>query len=236
MICLTFDTDWMSDEDFARFLGEFPIPGKATFFLHDNLTSALGTEHELCPHPFIDDLRCWREALSVQTAGLPRRPMGVRTHSCVFSHMIGVGLNELGFRYVSQATNLFQRGLTPHRHPWGIWEMPIYYMDNMDYCLRRNWPNSGHEPFSPEIIRKAVGQEGLYVFDFHPLHIGLNTRSYDDYSAVKDRILGDRKSPFELRFPGRGVRTFFAELCSAMRSAGEHSHSCWDALQLLGCA
>jgi len=232
---LTFDTDWMTDVSLQRFLREFPIPGDGTFFLHDELPSMHSSAHELCPHPFLDDLGRWREALALRAAGLPRPPRGVRAHSCVFSHMIGLGLNELGYRYVSQATNLYQRGLTPHRHPWGIWEVPIYYMDNMDFCMPKNWPEDCHSPFSSQVIHHALEQDGLYVFDFHPLHIALNTRSLDDYAAVKDSILRNGASPFDLSFPGRGTRTFFLELCAAMRAAGVRSLSCWDALQRLGC-
>src|SRR5689334_22939389 len=118
MICLTFDTDWMQNRDMERFLREFPIPGKATFFLHDELSSLRDSTHELCPHPLIDDLKGWDINLSNIAASLPRRPKGVRAHSCVFSHLIAVGLNNLGYRYVSQATALFQSGLVPVRHPW----------------------------------------------------------------------------------------------------------------------
>src|SRR5690349_3943255 len=90
MICLTFDTDWMSDEGIARFLAEFPFEGEGTFFLHDRFTSFGGSTHELCPHPFIGDLANWRDGLASLAAALPRRPRGVRPHSCVFSHMVGV--------------------------------------------------------------------------------------------------------------------------------------------------
>ena len=236
MICLTFDTDWMRDGDMERFLREFPIPGKATFFLHDTLPSLLGSAHELGPHPFIDNLTCLDDSISRVVASMPRQPKGVRAHSCVFSHMVGVGLNKLGYRYVSQASNLFEGGLKPFRHPWGIWEMPIYYMDNMDFCMPMNWPGHAHVPFSQEVIRVALEENGLYVFDFHPLHIALNTRSFSDYSAVRDRIVCDGISPFDLSYEGRGVRTFFGELCSAMRDCGCYSRGCWDALEKLGCS
>jgi hypothetical protein len=236
MICLTFDTDWMRDRDLERFLAEFPIPGRATFFLHDRLPSLFATGHELCPHPFIENLGNWQEPLESLARDLPRPCKGVRPHSCVFSHMIGVGLHKLGYRYVSQATSLYLPGIAPARHPWGIWEMPIYYMDNMDFCTPKNWPGIGHEVFDPRVIRTALEREGLYVFDFHPLHIALNTGSHAHYEAVKDRIVSGGSSPFDLARAGRGTREFFLELCSAMRNSGRHSYSCWDALQQLGSA
>jgi hypothetical protein len=136
----------------------------------------------------------------------------------------------LGYQYVSQAHTLFQTGLRPFRHPWGVWEVPIYYMDNMDFWMPKNWPELGHEPFASEVIERALGEPGLYVFDFHPIHIALNTRNHDDYTRVKQRIVDEGTSPFDLRFPGRGVSVFFEELCEALDRAGVRSVSCSEAV------
>jgi hypothetical protein len=233
MICLTFDTDWMSDAGMARFLRDFPIPGRATFFLHARFPSLEGTAHELCPHPFVDDLREFEPAVEAAAALLPSTPKGMRAHACVFSHAMAVGLRDLGYRYVSQANMLHDPRATPTRHPWGIWEMPIYYMDNMDFWAPRNWPDSGLEPFNPKVLHDALGGDGVYVFDFHPLHIALNTRTPADYLSVKDRILKG-ESPFELAYSGRGTRTYFLELCTSMRERTLTSLGCWDALQKMG--
>ena len=97
--------------------------------------------------------------------------------------------------------------------------------------MSRNWDGLNHRPFNPEIIERAVGNEALYVFDFHPLHIALNTGKPDDYVAVKERILNEGVSPFDLRFPGRGTREFFVELCSAMEKVGERSRGCFEAIE-----
>jgi len=231
VICLTFDTDWMIDETLAMFLERVHWPGVATFFLHADLSCIHSTPHELCPHPFIEDLRSWEKGMQSLASSIPVRARGVRPHSCVFSHMIGIRLHELGYRYVSQAQHLFQAGLQPFRHPWGIWEMPIYYMDNMDFWMPKNWPNLAHRPFSGEVIDRAINEPGLYVFDFHPLHIALNTRCHADYTSVKQRIVEERASPFDLRFPGRGVGVFFDELCEALERSGVRSHSCIAALE-----
>jgi hypothetical protein len=233
VICITFDTDWMTDEALAAFLRRAHWPGVATFFLHADLPSLHGTSHELCPHPFIDDLRAWEEGMESIARALPIRPRGMRAHSCVFSHMIGIRLRDLGYQYVSQAQNLFQTGLKPFRHPWGIWEVPIYYMDNMDFWMPKNWPELGHSPFDPSVIARALNEPGLYVFDFHPLHIALNTRSHDDYTQVRARVVDEGISPFDLRASGRGVGVFFEELCEAVDRAGVRSVSCTEALARL---
>src|SRR5207249_4334714 len=156
--------------------------------------------HEVAPHPCIDRLSEWDDDLKTIVKQFPEKPLGLRTHSCVFSHMIGIGMHDQGYFYISQAQALYQQGLLPSRHPWGIWELPIYYMDNMDFWMSKNWDDLAHQPFNPEIIERAVGNEALYVFDFHPLHIALNTGKPDHYVAVKDRILNEGVSPFDLRF------------------------------------
>lgn len=230
MICLTFDTDWMTEDALGIFLERIRWPGRGTFFLHADLRVLHQTKHELCPHPFIEDLRSWSSGIERMSEYLPRKPRGTRPHSCVFSHLVATRLHELGYEYVSQAHNLFEPGLRPFRHPWGIWELPIYYMDNMDFWMPKNWPSLGHIPFRREVIERAINEPGLYVFDFHPIHLALNTRTFSDYSSVKERIIQDGISPFDLRFAGRGVGQFFEELCEAMRSRDISSVSCADAL------
>jgi hypothetical protein len=236
MICLTFDTDHMTDAWMKEFLGRFPIPGEATFFCHRSLESLIASRHELGPHPFIENLSSWQQDFRALAATLSRTVSGTRPHSCVFSHMVGVDLGKMGYTYVSQSNHIYQTGLRPYRHPWGLWELPIYYMDNMDFWIPKNWPTLGHEPFSPRIIDAALADpESLYVFDMHPLHIALNTRSHSDYEAVKVRVLQEGMSPFDLAVGGRGARVFFEELCDGMRRVSEGSYTCMEALRRFGC-
>jgi len=225
----------MENRDVEKFLERFPIPGNATFFLHKAIPALYSTRHELCPHPFIDNLLSWLPEMEAFSRNLPVAPRGVRPHSCVFSHMIAVQLQQSGYKYVSQGMNLFQTELFPTRHPWGIWEMPIYYMDNMDFCMTQNWPGLEHTVFDDRVIDAALTGRGLFVFDFHPLHIALNTRTHADYSRVRESIVSGGVSPFDLTFPGHGTRDFFVKLCSAMKNHGQRSQTCWDALQALGC-
>jgi len=87
------------------------------------------------------------------------------------------------------------------------------------------------QPLSDWILKKALNDDSLYIFDLHPLHIALNTRSYDDYKAVKDKIINERISPFNLNYEGRGVRSFFEELCAEINKKGQRSYTCTEALE-----
>lgn len=237
MISITFDTDHMTRGNISRFLSEHlcDMPGRGTIFIHADLPELLTTKHEICPHPCISDLNKWDEDLVRLEGYLPHKPLGVRPHSCVFSHMVGIGLKEKGYTYVSQAQNLYSTHLTPFRHPWGIWELPIYYMDNMDFWMAKNWPFSQHLPFGQDIIEQAVRGDGLFVFDIHPLHVALNTRSHEDYAAVKEQVVMHGRSPFDYAFPGRGARDFFMRLCTRMHEEGIRSYSCSEVLETYGC-
>lgn len=233
MICLSFDTDHMTAEGIREFIRRYPLPGRATFFQHRRFEELETSNHEVCPHPLINDLNQWQDAIKQITDGMPSRPVGIRSHSCVYSHMIGIGLNSLGYKYASNVDRLFESGLEPYRQPWGIWELPIYYMDSMDFWFLNNWRGLRHLPFDPKVIRTALENDGLYVFDIHPVHVALNSNSPEQYARVKNRILSEGISPFELRSQGRGAGDFFEELCEAMERAGVRSHTCLEALQLL---
>ena len=235
MICLTFDTDHMSQENLRKFLKEYVLPGKVTFFVHEYFPFLESTLHEICPHPLINDLSSWEEDFKRLVNEFKNRPLGVRTHSCLSSHMMEISFNKLGYKYVSNAETLFHKGLKPYRRAWGIWELPIYYMDNMDFWMVPNWPELGHIPFNRSVIEEAVTDEALYVFDFHPLHIVLNTRNSNDYNSVKKEIIKGKTSPFELRFEGRGVGVLFTELCSEMITRKMRSYTCSEALKHFGC-
>lgn len=231
MISITFDTDHLTNTQLSFFLDNFlsRVPGHTTIFAHDTFDCLLEIDHEVCPHPFITDLTNWHHDLTRLSSFYNRHsPRGVRPHSCVYSHMIGIELNSLGYSYISQAHTLFDTNLRPFRHPWGLWELPIYYMDNMSFWFTHNWPELYHNPFDPCFIEHALSSDSLFVFDFHPLHIALNTTSPEEYQAKKHLFLKDRQNPFDLASNAYGTRNFFLDLCSAMLSANRKSLTCSD--------
>jgi hypothetical protein len=142
-----------------------------------------------------------------------------RSHSLVFSQLIGVKLGKLGYRIVS-TVDAFGRGdISPFLIPWGIWQMPIYYMDNNDF----NRPDFGtlgeYRVFDPRFIEMAVERDGVFVFDFHPIHLELNTPTYEYY--VERSAAFKAGAPIEqLRWKGYGTRNFFDDLTRAMFRRG----------------
>lgn len=219
----------------SEFFRTVNIPGSGTFFAHQKFECFSGSSHEVCPHPFIEDLKSWETSLDSLQASLGVQSNGVRPHSCVFSHMIGIGLHQRGYQWVSQQAGLYEASPRVFRHPWGVYELPIYYMDNMDFWAMENWPEGQHKAFSETHIDNALAGDGIYVFDFHPIHVALNTSCAADYQQKKQTVVQEGISPFSLAGEKFGVRDYFLLLCDRMVGAGVPSVTCSDALrQVIG--
>lgn len=222
MICLTFDTDHMSEARMRTWLAGCRMPGRATFFCTEPfhfLADEAG--HEIAPHPFLDDRSNWDEELAKWRAHLPEAKCW-RAHSLVFSQLLGVKIGKLGYTIASTVDVFGRPDISPFLVPWGVWQMPIFYMDNNDF----NRPEFGtlgeYRVFDPRFIEMAVAGSGVHVFYFHPIHYELNTPSYAYYVEKKPAFKAG--APVEtLRYGGYGTRNFFDDLVRAMDAEGQAS-------------
>jgi hypothetical protein len=228
MICLSFDTDHVDEPRMREFVDTVPVPGAGTFFCTQRY-DALGAPHELCPHPFLGEGTDWDSELAAMRERFPAA-RGWRAHSCVYSHLLAQRIAADGYVYASAYDQFGRAGIEPSREAWGVWHLPIYYMDNLDFSLRRFWPGATHRPFDPALIETVLTREGLYVFDFHPVHLLLNSTAADAYFERRDAFVAGAPLD-ELRCDGYGARSFYDDLCAAMRDAGVASHAMSDALQ-----
>ena len=230
MIALTFDTDYVDDRRMAEFLDLVTIPGEATFFCTRRYAVLDGMQHELCPHPTLQAGADWSDELERYRALFPAA-IGWRSHSCVYSHLIAEHLAAEGYVYASTVDRLGEPRPRPYREAWGLWQLPIYYMDNLDFSARRHWPLAITEPFAPNLIERALTDDGVYIFDFHPIHVLLNSPSAEAYFERRDAFLTG--SPLaELRHAGPGTHDFYGVLIAAMEAAGTASVTLADALRV----
>lgn len=217
MISLSFDTDHMNEARMKEFLAEVTWPGGGTFFCTQPYECLIREEFELAPHPFLTGNRDWLTELKRKRAEFPQA-LGWRAHSCVFSHTLAEWISRNGYLYASTHDNFGEQGIRPNRHLWGVWHVPIYYMDNLDFSRSRFFPNSKEKPFARSLIENACRPDGLYVFDFHPIHLVLNTPNPEWYMTKREAFLaGERVAA--LRYEGYGARSFFDDLVVAMREA-----------------
>jgi hypothetical protein len=228
LICLSFDTDHLDDRRMEEFVREFPIPGAGTFFCTQRYEALEGGPHELCPHPTLEPDGDWAAELDRKQAEFPDA-RGVRTHSCINSHLLSIEFKGRGFEWVSARDEPGRRGIAPYREAWGVWHVPIYYMDNMDFSFGDYWPDASASPFGRELLEVSTREEGVYVFDFHPIHLMVNSTSAEDYFARRDRFKAGEPLE-EIRCEGYGAGDYYTDLIALMGQAELESVSISDAL------
>lgn len=229
MICLTFDTDHVDEHRMREFMHGIRLPGRATFFCTRCYDCLSEEPHEVCAHPFLEPGGDWSAALQAARRDFPEA-QGWRSHSCVYSHMVALQLAEQGYSYASTHTELGRIGAKPFKESWGLWHIPIYYMDNLDFSYQRFWPSEQRRAFSSDFINAALHGDGVYVFDFHPVHLLLNSPSADWYLAQRGAF-AEGVDLEDIRYSGYGAADFFSALCVKMEQAGLQSHTLFDALQ-----
>lgn len=227
MICLSFDTDHMDEGRMCEFLAQVPVPGRATFFCTQRYQCLTTTSHELGPHAYLPPKSDWNTELQAKRRAFPSA-IGWRSHSCVFSHMVAEQLAGMGYEYVSIHDERRPEGATPFRQAWGLWHVPVFYMDNLDFSASRFWP-SAPAPFDLSLIEQAITGDGVYVFAFHPIHVLLNSPNAETYLSLRDRWKRG-ESIDDLRFPGRGTHDFYRSLIAAMEQSNVEPMAIEDAL------
>ena len=227
MIGLSFDTDHMSEARMREFFALVDVPAGATFFCVETYECMAGRPHEIGPHPFLVSHADLASQLAETRAKFPSA-RGFRSHSCLYSHAIALGLGQLGFDYASTQIASSSRPQAV-REAWGLWQLPIHYMDNADFSAQRWWSESSQPPFSDRAIDTALADDGLYVFGFHPIHVLLNTPSADHYLARRDAFVAGATLD-ALRFEGFGTADFLDRLLVAVASSGQQTVALADAL------
>ena len=222
MIVLTFDTDYMNPEWMEAFVNRYPKLPRSTFFLHKDTLDWESSYHEINEHPTIDNLSEYSLSANL---GRPVRGKGIRSHSCVSSHMLSINWAQSGIKYQSQETRFGQSYKEPERTAWGIFEVPISYMDNQDIWMEINWPGK-HRKFSQELIDFAVNSNEIFLFDFHPVHIALNTQSAADYALKKTQLNQLMTEPWDSSNSNEGVRDFFERVLSSIQKSSSKTSTC----------
>jgi hypothetical protein len=212
---LTFDIDWANDEviaDTHRLLSESHV--SATFFathesprikalcedenlevgLHPNFNHILdGSTPNINSDKIISDLK-----LIIPEA------KSVRSHSTTYSSVLCSSFAKQG---LTHDVNYFipdfsEVDLKPWLNWLGITMVPYFWEDDV----------ACSDPNVSE-VSSLVSRQGIRVFDFHPIHVFLNTESLDRYERTRPL----HQNPQELikhRFEGYGTRSRLMELLS----------------------
>ena len=210
---ITIDIDWAHNaliSDTIDLLEKNET--KATFFItHDTpLLDRLRSNKnfELGIHPnfnfLLEGNKCngsSAEEVIDRLLNIVPEAKSIRSHSMFQNSKLLDLFYEKGLRYdcnhyIPEQTNIILQ-------PWVLWNKLIripYFWEDDIYCKYDN--NSS--------VKTLFKRKGLNVFDFHPIHIYLNTENLISYEKTRSM----HHSPDELirlRYNGYGVRNYFLE-------------------------
>lgn len=220
-VFLTFDMDWAHDDVVNDSIDLVEQAGiSATWFVtHDTPVlqrlRSLGGQ-ELAVHPNFNDLLSGAnrtgeggaEGLLERIRRVVPEARSVRSHSLVQSERLVDVFERHGLTHISNCFIPHRAGF-PNR-PFRLWGnavvVPHCFQDNVALKMPTAAP-------SPEDL-----STGFHVFDFHPIHVFLNTEDLTRYERTRHL----HHKPVELarhRYEGRGTRTRLIDLLSLARPA-----------------
>lgn len=206
---LTFDIDWACDEVLADTIDMVEaVDVAATWFVtHDTpLLKRLraNPKFELGIHPNFNfllgsDARNGGSAGEVVNRLLAIVPeaKSVRSHSMAQSSNILQIFIENGFTH--DANHFIPEQAEIELRPWQLWndliKVPYFWEDDVACIYTKNTP-----------IKDLTKRSGLKVFDFHPIHVFLNTENLDRYERTRE-IHHKPEELIKHRYVGDGART-----------------------------
>lgn len=220
-IFLTFDIDWASDEVLSYTLDiieKYDI--KATFFVtHETkLLERMrnNSNIELGIHPNFNpllsgDFRYGKnidEVIEYYKDILPEA-ITVRSHAMTQNSHILDSFEKFGLIYDCNTFIPFSSHI--ELAPWKHWsnemtKVPYFWEDDV-HCIY-NWEWN---------VKKLLDAKGLKIFDFHPIHIFLNTENLDRYEKSRDCFNNFNKLIEKVNFSSYGTKDFFIELIKELK-------------------
>lgn len=213
-VFVTFDIDWCSDEVLSYTLDiieKYNI--KATFFVthKTNLLARMRANQniELGIHPNFNpllngDFRYGNnidEVIEYYKKIVPDA-LSIRSHSLtVNSHMLNAfekhGLKYECNQYIPLNSNI---KLYPYKHINSIIRVPHFWEDDLHCVYKDSWD-----------IDTYLKYDGLKVFDFHPIHVFLNTEHLDRYENSREWH-NSRDELLKHIYNGFGIKSFLENL------------------------
>ena len=221
-VFVTMDMDWANDgvlQDTVSLAEKLEIP-VTMFVTHDTPMLAELRAHPLFDlgiHPnFLPQLNGQTEKTYLNTleemhALVPEARL-IRCHALVDATPVLVSARQLGFEadlnlFIPLSSGI---SLKPYTHFSGIRRLPFFYEDDA-WALEQDHP-------TPE---QHVAADGLKIFNFHPIHLYLNTETMDRYGRAKAFYHDfDRLAPFINRGEGFGARDFLLRIAELGRGNG----------------
>lgn len=174
MHLFTSDIDWAPEEVISDTIELFSKYGvKCTFFCTHRSSVIQSIEKdfnfELGIHP--NFLPVMNERIGTMTGVIENmleiipNPKGVRSHSLVQSSRLSIMFKNYGLKYQANTHLPYMKEITPFKLWNGLFEVMHNFEDDIHFLYKHSFDNPGLELFT----------QNLNVFNFHPIHIFLNT-------------------------------------------------------------
>lgn len=211
---LTLDIDWVHDEILIDSIDVLESYGVSATFFVTHETPVLerlreNPKFELGIHPNFNflmqgDFRNGKDAEDVidRLLGIVPEAKSVRSHSLTQSSRILDVFGERGLTH--ECNNFIPEQLGIELKPWSHWNnmvrVPHFWEDDIVCISPDNTP-----------VDRLVMRSGLRVFDFHPIHVFLNTDELSRYERSRSQHQ-DPKALLSHRYNGPGTRSRLLEL------------------------
>jgi len=214
-IYLTFDFDWAADfviNDTLDLLEKYNV--SATFFVtHDSPVLTRMREnpkYEIGIHPNFNDLLTCKAMTDLDSKQIISKLMDIapeaismRSHSTTNSSRILEIAKNLGIVYDCNYLIPYQANI--HIKPWLLWNnmirAPYFFEDDVSLEYGDN------ESSMDFLIKKT----GLKIFNFHPIHVYLNSDSLELYERSRPHHK-EMASLMKYRSQSRGTRDKLLEI------------------------
>lgn len=176
-IIFSLDLDWVDDATIDWTMGLFEKNGIPLTVFATHKTSILekysfdfevGIHPNFLPIPLNEHNSAIRKMMSIFPEAKSVRSHGLCEYSNLFNHY-----KDNGLKYDSSQLLYLCANIQAYQHPSGIIRLPIYWEDDDYLSCSPNW----------SLFDLKLEQPGLKCFDFHPVHLRLNT--YDQKQSTK---------------------------------------------------
>jgi len=203
-IGITLDIDWAPDE-VVKFVIDtlFEYQVKATLFAthKSELIKSLDiSRYEIGIHPDFSRDGNYNNVIQALQAVYPQA-IGVRSHGLFESSMILRAFLDNGLKYDVNTFIPMREGLYPFLRLNKLVRIPFYWEDDAYFS----------QPATFELSDLQAHKNGLKIYNFHPIHIYMNTSSPEHYREYK-AFYHQPDMLSRYRNEGKGVRTLFIDL------------------------
>jgi hypothetical protein len=95
---------------------------------------------------------------------------------------------------------------------YNLFRFPVFWEDDVEMAINPTWIWNKNDLKKP----------GMKIFNFHPIHIYLNSKNFDNYTFLKEKIqlknMSLENSREFINMDNSGVKTFFETLIETLDS------------------